>query len=72
MIYAIVVFVATGLPPQTLRSAETFGTLAECQVALAAEMPVLNRARAATEAKIGRPVRLVAMCVRSGPEGVGI
>jgi hypothetical protein len=66
MIYAIVVFAATGLPPTVFRSAVDFATLAECEAQLAAEMPRLERARQMAQIEAGRPVRMVARCVEEG------
>jgi hypothetical protein len=68
MIYAVVIFAATGLHPTMFRSAATFPMLDACRAHLAAETPGLERARAVTQAQLGRPVRMVARCVQEGQD----
>jgi hypothetical protein len=67
MIFAVVVFVAAAQPVYSMRSRETFATLAECHAFIVAEEPRLFLLAAQATAQAGRTVTVRATCV-AGPE----
>jgi hypothetical protein len=67
MIFALVVFVAAAQPVYSMRSRETFATMAACHAFLEAEEPRLFLLAAQATAQAGRTVTVRASCV-AGPE----